>query len=151
MLTLSKFQNFGHLPICFRPITKESSINDVGPFFRFYDLPPSPFVVFLLSKFQYFCRAEIFKDCLLHKCKYWMQIFSDFIIKYISSHVIFSFWLWLKKITAYFVCVVFTRKKKALVWLIIGPLETAVHWCSVRRVERCPWKLVGGFDWMPSW
>ena len=33
---------------------KGPSINDVGPFFRFYDPPPSTFVVFLLSKFQHF-------------------------------------------------------------------------------------------------
>ena len=32
--------------------SKGPSINDVGPFSRFYDPPPSPLVVFLLSKFR---------------------------------------------------------------------------------------------------
>ena len=33
---------------------KGPSINDVGPFFRFYDPPPSPLIVFLLSKISNF-------------------------------------------------------------------------------------------------
>ena len=36
------------------PTDNGPSINDVGQFFRFYDPPPSPFVVFLLSKFLHF-------------------------------------------------------------------------------------------------
>ena len=37
-------------------LSKGPSINDVGTFFQFYDPPPSPFVVFLISKFRHFWR-----------------------------------------------------------------------------------------------
>ena len=42
----------------FADSTKGPPINDVGPLFRFYDPPPSPFVVFLLSKFRHSLRRR---------------------------------------------------------------------------------------------
>ena len=42
---------------CIITLGKGPSINDLGPFFRFYNPPPSPFVVFLLRKFRHFLRV----------------------------------------------------------------------------------------------
>ena len=50
--------------------SKGPSINNVGPFFRFYDPPPSPLVVFLLSKFRYFWPPTLHPP--LRRCRLWM-------------------------------------------------------------------------------